>query len=207
MYFAPPIQRSLHQLLPRRLFPCFRSSFDKNRLALRWGMRAKESQEEERRAVESVKCLRGTRDGGRHLTDPNVCVRYKCRICKLFLIKRKSSPAIFLLLFLVNSSVYTWRLPWANANWFKLKKDKILSDLMFYSYPKQLDAMIGCISALPVKSFWTVRFWMFYKELSSAHQACIYLILNTAKALYCEIVFLFKITSILIISILIYFKM
>ncbi len=53
---------------------------------------AKESQEEERRAVESVKCLRGTRDGGRHLTFPNVCARHECRICKLFLIKRKLVP-------------------------------------------------------------------------------------------------------------------
>ncbi len=31
-------------------------------------------QEEERRAVESVKCLIGTRNGGRHLIYPNVCV-------------------------------------------------------------------------------------------------------------------------------------
>ncbi len=38
------------------------------------------------------------------------------------------------------------------------KKDKILSELMFYSYPKRLDAMIDCISTLPVKSFRTVRF-------------------------------------------------
>ncbi len=34
---------------------------------------------------------------------------------------------------------------------------------------------------LPVKSFWTVRFLMFFKEFSSAHQACIYLIQSTAK--------------------------
>ncbi len=40
------------------------------------GQRAR--QEEERRAVESVKCLIGTRDGGRHLTYPNVCTCHEC---------------------------------------------------------------------------------------------------------------------------------
>ncbi len=59
------------------------------------------------------------------------------------------------------------------------------------------------ISTLPVKSFWTVRFWMFFKEFSSAHQACIYLILNTAKAVILWYVLLFKI----LLSILNIFKM
>ncbi len=47
---------------------------------------------------------------------------------------------------------------------------------------------------LPVKSFWTVRFVMFFKEVSSAQQACIYLIQSTAKQFYFEIFLLFKIT-------------
>ena len=34
---------------------------------------------------------------------------------------------------------------------------------------------------LPVKSLETVRFLMFLKEVSSAHQGCIYLIKNTVK--------------------------
>ncbi len=51
--------------------------------------RQRAKQEEERRAVESVKCLIGTRNGGRHLTYPNVCMRHACRIRKHFLIKRK----------------------------------------------------------------------------------------------------------------------
>ncbi len=45
--------------------------------------------------------------------------------------------------------------------------------------------MYVCTLTLPVKSFWTVRFLMFFKEFSSPHQACIYLqyiIQNTAKA-------------------------
>ncbi len=37
------------------------------------------------------------------------------------------------------------------------------------------------IYILPFKSFWTVRFFMFLKEVSSAQQACIYLIQSTAK--------------------------
>ncbi len=52
-------------------------------------------QEEERRLVESVKCLIGTRDGGRHLTYPNVCACHKCRIRTHFLIKRKFVPRDF----------------------------------------------------------------------------------------------------------------
>ncbi len=39
------------------------------------GQRAR--QEEERRVVESVKCLIGTRNGGRHLTYTNVCACHK----------------------------------------------------------------------------------------------------------------------------------
>ncbi len=31
------------------------------------------------------------------------------------------------------------------------------------------------------QKFWTVRFLMFFKEVSSAHQACIYLIRSTEK--------------------------
>ncbi len=31
-------------------------------------------------------------------------------------------------------------------------------------------------NTLPVKGFWTVRLLMFFKEVSSAHKACIYLI-------------------------------
>ncbi len=60
-----PIQRLLHELLPRWLFPRFHSSFFKKRFALRWVMRANEPCRR-RRAVESVKCLIGTRNGGRH---------------------------------------------------------------------------------------------------------------------------------------------
>ncbi len=59
------------------------------------GQRAR--QEEERREVESVKCLIGTRDGGSHLTYPNVCAHHKCRLRKLFLIKRKFVPRDFFL--------------------------------------------------------------------------------------------------------------
>ncbi len=57
------------------------------------GQRAR--QEEERRAVESVKCLIGTCNGGRHLTYPNVCARHKFRLRKHFLIKRKFAPRDF----------------------------------------------------------------------------------------------------------------
>ncbi len=31
------------------------------------------------------------------------------------------------------------------------------------------------IAILPFKNFWTVRFWMFFKEFSPAHQVCIFL--------------------------------
>ncbi len=51
--------------------------------------------EEERRAVESVKCLIGTRNGGSHLTYPNVCAHHECRIREHFLIKRKFGPRDF----------------------------------------------------------------------------------------------------------------
>ncbi len=51
---------------------------------------------------------------------------------------------------------------------------------------------------LLVKSFWTVRFVMFFKEVSSAHQACIYLIRRTEKnsklfKYFCNIKYLFPI--------------
>ncbi len=75
------------------------------------GQRAR--QEEERRAVESVKCLIGTRDGGRHLTYPNVCARHKCRLRKHFLIKRKFVQRDF---FLPRQVKCVHRFPWASAN-------------------------------------------------------------------------------------------
>jgi len=37
------------------------------------------------------------------------------------------------------------------------------------------------IYSLPVKSFRSVRFFMFLKEVTSAHQGCNYLIKNTKK--------------------------
>ncbi len=58
------------------------------------------------------------------------------------------------------------------------EKDTRLLDLMFYSYPKQLDAMIILVNIF----FNSLIFVRFFKEFSSAHQACFYLILNTAKA-------------------------
>ncbi len=48
---------------------------------------------------------------------------------------------------------------------------------------------------LPVKYFETVRLVMFFKEFSSAHQACIYLIQNTAKAVILWSILLFKINA------------
>ncbi len=80
------------------------------------------------------------------------------------------------------------------TDWNIYKKYNILSDLTFDYFSKRLDAMLGCISTLPVNSFRTVRFWMFF-NLSSTHQVCIYLILNTTKAVYCEIFLQFKITD------------
>ncbi len=58
------------------------------------------------------------------------------------------------------------------------KKRHDIVDLTFYSYPKQLDAMIGYIST----SQEFLKILNVFKEVSSAHQACVYLILNTAKA-------------------------
>ncbi len=47
---------------------------------------------------------------------------------------------------------------------------------------------------LPFKSFWTVRFFnIFFKEVSSVHQACICLIQNTAKTVILWNVLIFKI--------------
>ncbi len=60
------------------------------------------------------------------------------------------------------------------------KKRHNIVDLTFYSYPKQLDAMIGYISTS--QEFLNSKIFNVFKEVSSAHQACIYLILNTAKA-------------------------
>ncbi len=42
------------------------------------------------------------------------------------------------------------------------------------------------IYTLPLKSLGSVRFFMFFKEVSSAHQGCSYLIKNTEKNLFCE---------------------
>ncbi len=39
------------------------------------------------------------------------------------------------------------------------------------------------VCTLPLKSLGSVRFLMFFKEVSSAHQGCIYLIKNTEKKL------------------------
>ncbi len=78
------------QLLPRWLFPCFHSSFIKNRLALRWVMRAKEPGRRRRGEGWIGKVL--DRDSQRRQASkyPNVCVRFHdCRIRKLFLIKPK----------------------------------------------------------------------------------------------------------------------
>ncbi len=44
-------------------------------------------------------------------------------------------------------------------------------------------------SCIPVKSFWTVRFLMFFKKVSSVHQACIYLIQSTSKTIKFQNIF------------------
>ncbi len=148
-YFAPPTQRSLHpnfffvgfSHIPQQLYQeqaCSAVSVA--------GQRAEE--EDERRAVESVKCLIGTRNGGRHLTYPNVCVRHE------WISKHFSSPAIFW----PSQFKYVHRGFHGpmRINLDLNKKRHDIVDLTFYSYPKQLDAMISYISTLPVKSFWTV---------------------------------------------------
>ncbi len=50
------------------------------------------------------------------------------------------------------------------------------------------------LDTLPDKSFWTVRYFYVFKELSSAHQAGIYLIQNTVKGVIL-LFLLFKITA------------
>ncbi len=79
-YFAPPKERFTATSFSSA-FPTFSQQLYQELVGSAVndaGQRAR--QEEERRAVESVKCLIGTRNGGRHLTYPNVCARHKCRI-------------------------------------------------------------------------------------------------------------------------------
>ncbi len=52
-------------------------------------------------------------------------------------------------------------------------------DLHVDSFRITVKSLIILISPLPVKSFWF--FFMFFKDVSSAQQACIYLIQSTAK--------------------------
>ncbi len=77
------------QLLPRLLFPRFHSSFYQEQACSVVSDAGQRARQEERRVVESVKYLIGTRNGGSHLTYPYVCVHHECRIRKHFLIKRK----------------------------------------------------------------------------------------------------------------------
>ncbi len=67
VFFSAYTQRSLH---PNFFLVGF-SHLSQQLYQEQRGQRAR--QEEERRGVESVKCLIGTRNGGRHLTYPNVC--------------------------------------------------------------------------------------------------------------------------------------
>ncbi len=91
--------------------------------------------------VESVKCLKGTRNGVRHLTYPNVCMRHECRIRKHFLIKPKFVPRDFFLPSQVKCVHRGFHGPMLINLDLNEKKNTRFSDLTFYSYPKQLDAM------------------------------------------------------------------
>ncbi len=75
-YFAPPKDR-FTPTSSSSAFPTFSQQLNQEQACSAVcdaGQRAR--QEEERRAVESVKCLIGTRNGDRHLTYPNVCARH-----------------------------------------------------------------------------------------------------------------------------------
>ncbi len=84
------------QLLPRRLFPHFHSSFIKNRLALRWVMRDKEPGRRRRGECCIGKVLNRDTERRQASNYPNVWVRLECRMRKHFLIKFKFVPRDFL---------------------------------------------------------------------------------------------------------------
>ncbi len=86
-YFAMPISKDRFTPTSSLLsFPTFSQQQEQACSAVNdTGQRAR--QEEERTAVESVKCLIEICNGGRHLTYPNMCVGHECRIRKHFLIK------------------------------------------------------------------------------------------------------------------------
>ncbi len=169
-YFAPPIQRSLRtNFLLVGFSHVFTAALSRTGLLCGVWCGTK------RRAVESVKCLIGTQNRGRHLTYPNVCAHHECRIRKHFLIKRKFVPLdSFGQVKYVHRGFHgPMRI---NLDLNSKRHDIVGPDVLFLSKTTR------CNDTLPVKSFLTVRFWMFFKEFSSAHQACIYLIQNTAKA-------------------------
>ncbi len=94
-YFAPPKER-FTTTSSSSAFPTFSQQLYQEQACSAVsdaGQRAR--QEEERRAVESVKCLIGTRNDS-ILSYPNVCARHECRIRKHFLLKRKFVPRDFL---------------------------------------------------------------------------------------------------------------
>jgi len=68
------------------------------------------------------------------------------------------------------------------VGWFAFEECMLNSKLeMSFLLSFQLFAGFVCGYTVQVKSLETLLFLMFLKEVSSAHQACIYLIKNTEK--------------------------